>query len=479
MDIKISHNNNENMKILKDNLFTQCYDLVIRKISHQEKQLLVVYFDTLIEKEWVYDNLIRPLTRSPVDNPQVIEEELLETGSVKRLTDFTQVTEQLTMGDVVIFTHSSDIGLAVNLPGWKLRSVNEPKSEVVVRGPKEGFIESLNINVGLLRRRFRTSDLKTELLTVGQKGKTNLSLIYLDNTVDKDVLNEVRNKLSKIDHDLVFDTSQIEQLIEDRTFSPFPQIVSTERPDTLAIALSQGRVGLMMEGSPEALIMPGLFIDFLHSIEDYYHRFYFSLAIRFLRYIMYGIALILPGLYIAVTTYHQEMIPTPLLISLTSARTGVPLPAVIEALSMEIVFEALREAGIRLPKAVGQAVTIVGALVIGEAAVTAGIVSQPMVIIVALTGIASFTIPGYNAAISARLLRFPIMLLAASTGLFGILVALLILIIHLASLESFGISYLSPINKLSTENLGDILRIPLPYQNAFRRRQNEKKKKNS
>lgn len=501
--MKISSDIDENLAKIKSKL-SDCYDLVTKEISlgkSDNNKIFILYFDTLIDKEWVFDNVIKPLTQTEeimpssaedkkmknwifdtvmqpfrhrekptpsFDSLKKIEDKVLEVGGISKVKTFNEIVEKMSNGDVVLLYHSIDTGLSINLPGWKLRNIEEPQGEKVVSGPKEGFIESLNINIGLLRRRFRTDDLKAETMSIGKTSKTNVALVYLETAVNKEVLNKVKKRLKNIKLNIIIDSSHIGQLIEDRSLSPFPQLVTTERPDKVSIGLSQGRVAIMMEGSPHALLVPGLFIDFLHSVEDYYHRFYYSLAVRFLRYLMYGVALLLPALYIAITTYHQEMIPTSLLITITSSRTGVPFPALIEALAMETVFEALREAGLRLPKAIGPAVTIVGALIIGEAAVTAGIVSQPMVIVVALTGIASFTIPNYNAAISERLLRFPIMLLAASLGLFGILISILILIIHLASIESFGIPYLSPLAPLSAEDLPDLFRVPLPYQNARR-----------
>lgn len=236
---------------------------------------------------------------------------------------------------------------------------------------------------------------------------------------------------------------------------------NTERPDGVASALNEGRIAIIIDGTPFVLLLPTVFIHFLQSTEDYYERFLYPTVIRLLRLLVFFTALLAPSIYVAITTYHQEMIPTPLLISIVASRTGVPFPSVLEALLMEITFEALREAGLRLPRPVGQAVSIVGALVIGEAAVQAGLVSRAMVIVVALTGIASFIIPAYNMGISIRLLRFPVMFLAGSFGMFGITFAFLALLIHLSSLRSFGIPYLSPITPINLSGLKDsIFKVP-------------------
>jgi spore germination protein KA len=254
----------------------------------------------------------------------------------------------------------------------------------------------------------------------------------------------------------VLESGYLEEFIEDNPYSPFPQVVHTERPDRVTASLLEGRVAILTDGTPFALIVPAEFITLMQSPEDYYERYMVATAIRWLRYIGFAMSLLLPSLYIAITTFHQEMIPTRLLISLAAAREGVPFPALVEALMMEFTFEALREAGIRLPRAVGQAVSIVGALVIGQAAVQAGIVSPLMVIVVAITGIASFMNPAFNIALTMRLMRFPLMLLAATLGLFGVMVGILAILIHLAGLRSFGVPYLSSLAPLHTKDLKDV-----------------------
>ena len=256
------------------------------------------------------------------------------------------------------------------------------------------------------------------------------------------------NRLKRIEIDGILESGYIEEMIEDNPYSPFPQIMTTERPDIACSNLLEGRAVILVEGTPFSLIAPISFFSLIQSHEDYYQRFMIGTIIRWLRYLFLGVSLLFPSLYVAILTFHQEMVPAQLLLSMAASREAVPFPAIVEALLMEIAFEALREAGVRLPKQIGSAVSIVGALVIGQAAVQAGLVSAPMVIIVAITGISSFMIPRYVAGIAIRMLRFPIMLLAATLGLLGIMMAIIAIAIHLCTLRSFGVPYLAPLAPL-------------------------------
>jgi hypothetical protein len=264
----------------------------------------------------------------------------------------------------------------------------------------------------------------------------------LENRVDESVLAEVKTRLQTVRLNVLIDSAQLEELIQDSTYSPFSQMMNTERPDRVVTALSRGKTAILIDGTPNALIAPSSFTDFLHPSEDLYERFYFANFLRMLRVVTLFISLFGPSLYIALTTFHLEMIPTPLMLAFLSTKAGIPFPTFIEALIMEIAFEVLREASLRLPRVLGQSVSIVGALIIGETAVDAGIVSRPMVIVVAMTGIASFTIPHFSTAISLRMLRFPLMFIAASTGVFGLALGMFTIMLHLCSLKSFGKHYI-------------------------------------
>jgi hypothetical protein len=422
----------------------------------------IFFLDDLVNEAMVNLHVLQRLLKM---GPEAffghVEDEVLTVKKLAPVNNLKQMVEMITAGCTVVHVDYMTYAISVITPGYPNRSVSEPEAEPLVRGPREGFIEKLQDNTALIRKRLRTPDLKSETIKVGQRSQTMVCLMYVDGLVEEDVLNTVRKRLKGAEIDILLESAQLEELIEDSVYSPFPQILSTERPDKVVAALSEGRIALIIDGTPFVLIVPSVFYDLLQASEDYYQRFYFSSAVRILRISTFLIALLGPAFYIAITTFHQEMIPTPLLLTVISARAGVPFPALIEALIMEVSFEILREAGVRLPRPVGSAVSIVGALVVGQAAVEAGIISQSMVIVVALTGIASFTIPVFSLALSTRLLRFPMMLIAASLGIFGIAIALVALGIHMCSLRSFGVPYMSPVSPAHPRTWGSEL-IVLP-----------------
>lgn len=381
----------------------------------------------------------------------------LPVSNIKEVTTVQECIEQISIGNPIVLIDHETHGLGLNLAKWEKRGVEEPTAEAVVRGPREGFTETMGINTSLLRRRIRSPQLKMLQLQIGRYTRTELTVAYIEGIADQTLIDEVMNRLKRIDIDGVLESSYLEEMLEDNPFSLFPQILNTERPDVAAAALLEGRAVLVLDGTPFVLIVPVTFYSFLQSAEDYYQRFLFSTAIRWLRYIALVISLLLPSIYVAVLTYHQEMIPTSLFFSIAKSREENPFPVVIEALIMEVTFEALRKAGIRLPKQIGAAVSIVGALVIGQAAVSAGIVSAPVVMVVAITGVASFMIPRYSAGVALRMLRFPIMLLAAVLGLLGIMLGVITAIVHLCTLRSFGVPYLSPMAPMNKQDIKDVL----------------------
>ncbi|QTL97929.1 spore germination protein [Iocasia frigidifontis] len=455
-------------------IFDKASDLVVKRFQigiNHPINVAIIYISGISEKKVINDNILKNLMVN--SRKQNLKENITTTGirniilntllpvagvTVKEHSD--ELIQALLKGKTILLVDNLSEGFSLSTKNEDSRG-QEPETETVVRGPKEGFTEDYNTNISLIRRRIKTPDLKFEDFVVGRVSKTDVVIAYLQGVVEQSLVEEVRERIRRIDIDIINESANIEQLIEDDPYSPFPQINNTERPDGVASALNEGRIAIIIDGTPFVLLLPSVFIHFLQSVGDYYERFLFSNAIRLLRLLAFFTALLAPSVYVAITTYHQEMIPTPLLISIVASRTGVPFPSVLEALLMEISFEALREAGLRLPRPVGQAVSIVGALVIGEAAVQAGLVSRAMVIVVALTGIASFIIPAYNMGISIRLLRFPIMFLAGSFGMFGITFAFLALLIHLSSLRSFGIPYLSPITPINLSGLKDsIFKVP-------------------
>ncbi|MEF2968318.1 spore germination protein [Paenibacillus sp. M1] len=382
----------------------------------------------------------------------------LTVGEVKDVSDFDAFFDALLYGDAILLLDGYTLGLVISMKGWEHRGVTEASTETVIRGSKESFNENLRTSTAMIRRRIKDPRLWVESRQLGKVTKTNIALMYIKGIVNDKVVEEVRERLDRIDIDGILEGGYIEQMIQDETFTPFPTIYNTERPDVVAADLLEGRVAILIDGTPFVLIVPVVFTQFFQAAEDYYQRWDLASLLRILRFLCFFIALLSPSLYIAITTFHQEMIPSDLLTNLMAQREGVPFPAVV----MEVTFEILREAGIRMPKAVGQAVSIVGTLVVGTAAVDPGMVSAAMVIVVSITAISNFVFPSVNMAIPVRILRFPFMILAASFGLLGIIAGFIALLLHLCSLRSFGIPYMSPFAPLIPSDLKDtLIRVPM------------------
>jgi spore germination protein KA len=449
-------------------------DIVIRQIRFGEDQKLNACFfftEGLTDTSGLHQSVLEPLMvflkerdwrnfdTPPEERLSFIEQALLPIGGVSKIENFDELFTFMLSGEVIFLMQGFKKGFRISLKSWKDRGI--PEAEGVVRGPRETFSETMRTNTALLRRKINNPRLRLEGKTIGDITKTQISLMFIDGIVDSDVLDEVRRRLDKIDIDGILESGYIEELIQDEPYSPFPTIHHTEKPDVVAAALLEGRVAIIVDGTPIVLLVPALFNQFFQAAEDYYERSLISSLIRILRFICLFISLLAPAVYIAVTTFHQEMVPTPLLVNLMVQREAVPFPAFVEAFLMELMFEILREAGVRLPKAVGQTVSFVGALVIGQAAVEAGIVSAGMVIVVAITAISNFVIPAYNMSIALRILRFILMMIAAGFGLYGVMIGLIVIVLHLCSIRSFGIPYMTPYGPyISSEFKDSIVRVP-------------------
>ncbi|GGI43972.1 spore germination protein KA [Paenibacillus marchantiophytorum] len=451
-------------------------DIIIRESMFNAigRPMAIVYTDGLVDVTIINDFIMRSLMSEsiladPEDDPLTIMESFtLAIGEINQISDMERVLNHVLSGDSVIFVEGSAIALAANTKGWKDRGVSETSVETVIRGPREAFSESIRTNSALIRRKIKDPNLWLETFRIGNVTKTDMILIYIKGVARESLIAEVRRRLNSIQIDGVFESSNIEEIIQDQQITVFPTLYNSERPDVIAMELMQGKIAILVDGTPFVLIAPALFETFLKASEDYYHRVDISTLIRMLRYAGFLIALLAPSLYVAITTYHQEMIPTSLLISLSAQREGTPFPAFIEALMMEVTFEVLREAALRMPRSIGSALSFVGTLVIGQAAVEAGIISAAMVIVVSITAICSFVFPSYDLSNAIRILRFPMMALAASFGLVGIFVGLLVLVMHLNSLQSFGVPYLSPFAPLELDRQRDAM-FRLPFQRTFSR----------
>lgn len=375
-----------------------------------------------------------------------LDEQFLSVQKYTTTPSLDDILVSLLSGDTVLFIEGFNQALLIGSKKWTGRNVEEPETEALVRGPREGFNESIRTNIILLRRSIRDPKLRFDTYRVGERGKKELVIAYIDDIAHPDLIQEVKRRVETINIDDAPESGTIEQMIQDSFLSPFPLILHTERPDKVASALLQGKAVILLEGTPFALIMPTTFVSLIQSPEDYYERWHIGTLIRILRYTAVVISLTFPSLYIALVSFHQGMIPSKLAFSIAAAREGVPFPAVVEAFLMEFTLELLREAGLRLPKPIGQTIGIVGGLVIGEAAVQAGIVSPIMVIVVAVTAVSSFAIPSYSAGIAFRILRFLTMIAAAMFGLYGIILTMVMICIHLSRLQSFGVPYLTPLS---------------------------------
>ncbi len=460
----------QNLQALRS-IFTDCADIIFRSFSIGEKlKAALIYMDGLSNIDLLDQHVLSPLMQrdaTNVGNISALLEQKISVSHVKEAATLSECVQQILAGNPVVLVDGQNQGLSFGLAKTDKRGIEEPSAESMIRGPREGFIETVGVNAALLRRKIRSPELKFRSMKIGTYSQTETLIAYMEGIADKTLVEEVLNRLQRIEIDGVLESSYLEEMIEDNPSSLFPQILSTERPDVAAANLLEGRVIILVDGTPFVLIVPISFYSLLQSPEDFYQRYMFSTSIRWLRYGFLLIALLLPSLYVAVLTFHQEMIPSSLFYSIAKSREEIPFPVVVEALIMEVTFEALREAGVRLPKQVGAAVSIVGALVIGQAAVSAGIVSSPMVMVVAITGIASFMIPRYNAGIALRMLRFPLMLFSGMLGLLGLMLGVITVIVHLCTLRSFGIPYLAPMAPMKRGEIKDVLmRAPLWKLNA-------------
>ena len=376
--------------------------------------------------------------------------------------DFQSLYDEILDGNVVFMVNGIAGFFSIAARSNEGRAVTEPTSQTIIKGPKDAFTEDIDKNLFLIRKRIRNKALKVEDIKLGSVTNTRVKYLYISSIAKEDIVKDIRDRLYGIDYDGIFDTGYIEQLIKTDKYSIFPQILNSEKPDAVAGALLEGRVAIIVDGTPYALTAPAVFNDFIQSSEDYYYTFYVASAMRIVRYIALFLTLLVPAMYVALTTFHQEIIPTPLLVSIAAQREGVPFPAFLEVLIMEIAFEIIREAGIRMPRAIGPAISIVGALVLGQSAVEAGIISALVVIVVALTAISSFAITNYGMSNSIRLLRFVFIILASTLGLYGISMGLIILVLHLCKLKSAGVPYMTPIAPwIKGMNKDNFIRAPL------------------
>ncbi|RRJ63946.1 spore germination protein [Paenibacillus oralis] len=424
----------------------------------------LVYIPDMSDRLEIDNNVLKPLMVMTDAEPRdlsSIKNRVLPVGSIEEIADAHECVRQLIKGYPLLLLEDSDRALLLKIAKWDKRSVEEPQTEPSLRGPREGFTESISTNLSLLRRKVQSVKLKLKSFRFGRNTETEVYLAYLEGIAKPALIREVENRLKRIDMDSLLETGYIEELTEDDPYSPFPQQQFTERVDIAAAGLLEGRIVIMVDGTPDVLIVPVTLVTLLQAADDYYNRSLYSSLLRVLRYCTLIISLTLPAVYVALLTFHQEMVPSKLLMSIASSREEIPFPTIVEVLMMQLAFEVLREAGLRLPRQIGSAVTIVGALVVGEAAVSAGLVSAPIVIIIAFTGIAGFTAPHYSLEFSVRLLRLLLILAGGTLGILGVMYGLIAIAIHLCTLRSYGVPYLSPIAPFVASDIKDaVIRVP-------------------
>ncbi len=475
---RLSPDIDENILQIKETL-AEGLDVVVRRFKLGNGQLAVAfYIDGLVNKEVMGLDFFAPLSAADRDGRWSIEEikdRLLNVGDIKCTDDFALIVDLVLQGLTALFVEGETYALVMEMIKWQQRSIDEPNTDNVIRGPREGFVETLRINVSMMRRKIHHKDFVAETMRVGRYSNTDICLVYISSIVNNDVLAELKRRLKKIDIDAILDSGGVEQLIEDKPYSFFPTIGITEKPDITAAKILEGRVALIVDGSPIVLTVPMLFVEGLQSPEDYYSRFYFASFMRILRVIALFLSLFFPAIYIAVVGYHQQMIPISLLQTMLASEATTPFSTGLSVLLISIIYELLRESSVRLPKAVGQAVSIVGAIVLGQAAVSAGLISAPVLIVLAVTVTSSFCTVAFTDA--TTILRLIFIIFGWTLGLFGVLMGMFILVAYLCSVRTFGVSYLSPISPFNRQGIKDTaLRFPLwelsrrPYDLSLNRR---------
>ncbi|RJE47290.1 spore gernimation protein KA [Dehalobacter sp. MCB1] len=461
---RLSKDLKKNVEYIRSSLGNSM-DLIIRDFSlgsKLETESALIYLDGMADLNNLNNNIMKPLMNDKrIDSTalagqellQLIKKTILTVGYVKEVNVIEEVIKECLSGSIVFLINGASGALVMIGGGGESRSVEVPPTDSVVRGPREGFTERIITNITLIRRKLKNPNFTLETLILGEQSKTTVCIAYLKGVVNPKLISEINRRLNRIQTDVILESGYIEQYIEDAPLSLFATVGNSEKPDIVAAKMLEGRAAILIDGTPFVLTVPALFIESFQSPEDYYIRPFYASLVRIIRFIAFMIGILAPAIYVAISSFHQELIPTPLLFTMATAEEGIPFPSVMEALLMGLIFEILREAGIRLPRPVGQAVSIVGALVIGEAAVSAGLIGSPMVIVVALTAIASFTLPAQTD--SEAILRILFVLFAGTLGVYGIMLVFLALLVHLASLRSFGTPYLSPLAPFSLRDMKD------------------------
>ncbi|MEH7419090.1 spore germination protein [Neobacillus drentensis] len=466
---EVSHTIDENISYFKQT-FSNSADLKIKEINDRNNRGILVFLDTMADKDKIQRDIIKPL----IEAADVQFENVLHSIFFKS-NNLIKAQEALLNGSCIMFLDGVKELYMVEIGLSKDRSIIEPSNEQVIQGSHEGFIENLSTNLHLIRKSFRTVNLTVEQITLGDQIQSKIAMVYMKDLANHEMISEFKRRVHHISMDHLPGTGALQELIEDSTWSPFPQILSTERVDRVVSHLNEGRVAVLMEGYPSCLIIPVTFFAFFHSPDDYNSRWMVGTFIRSMRLVSILIAINLPAIYIAVIGFHFEVLPDDLVLPVVSSIKNIPFPPLIEALVMELTIELIREAGVRLPSRIGQTIGIVGGLVIGDAVVRAGLISNTMIVVVAITAISAYSIPTTEMSDAVRFLRFPHMLLASTFGFVGIIFGFMFTLAHLCRLESFGTAYFTPWAPFRLKDIKDtFIRLPLW---KFNTRSNDSKPK--
>lgn len=435
-------------------------DFLTREITLGGVQAGFLMIEGMISLQTVSELLLEPLLNQgfPADAGadqiyDFIENRSILAVDMKDIFSCEEVFQFIMSGFVVILLDGLNKGIAFGMQGFNFRSISEPAGEVNERGSREGFTEPLRINMTMVRRRVKSPKLKFELFSVGKTSKTDICMVYMTDQVSQKLVREIRHRIKQIKLDLILTSGYIQPFLEGNPWSLFSDVGTTERPDTLAAKISEGRVAVLVDGTPFALIVPYLFSENFQSLDDYAHRSYFATFTRLLKYFSFVAAILLPSLYVAVGTFHPELLPHALLFNVAAAEETTPFPLALEAFIIHLLYEIMREAGLRLPRPIGHAIGIVGALVIGDAAVTAGLIGSPMVLVVGMTAIASFVVPNLYEPVSV--LRFVFIIIGGTMGLYGVALGCMIILVNICSLNNFGTPYMAPISPFSLSAMRD------------------------
>lgn len=450
-------------------------DISIREFTllaqNKEYKAFLFYIDGMVDTKLINDFILKPLmlrnkanTHTPDKKVKVtsaiannisvrrmkkfnledyIFNSLVPQNTIKKVSEFEKIISDINMGNCALFVDTLSVAFSLEVKGFKARSIPEPNNEIIIRGSQEAFVEVIRTNTSLIRRFVNNENLIIENASVGKVTNTPVAICYMKEIANDALVAEVKYRIQNLKIDSLTSSGQLEQLIQDNDKVIFPQILSTERPDRASRYILAGRVVVIVNGSPYALVMPATFMDFLSSQEDTNIRYQYANLLKIIRGIALFLALLLPGLYIAISNYHQELIPTELLFAIVSSRASVPFPVILEILIMEVSFELIREAGVRVPSPLGPTIGIVGALILGQAAVSASIVSPILIIIISITGICSFTVPDFFLGFWVRIYRFIYIIAGYLGGFLGIAFVLFIQFLLLLGNQSFGIPYLS------------------------------------